>query len=91
MDIRSLLIAHAQSPKLIQPGEGPLYYPSPSAQPAAVSSVAHSEQWQNAPFTQTLTDRFRVIAAVSKYAIRAPNRMSSARSKNCFEAALKLL
>jgi hypothetical protein len=65
MDIRSLLIAHAQSPKLIQPGEGPLHYPSPSAQPAAVSSVAHREQWQKAPFTQTLTDRFRVMAAVS--------------------------
>ena len=34
-----------------------------------MSSVAHSEQRQNAPFTQTLTDRYRIIAAVAENAI----------------------
>jgi hypothetical protein len=40
MNVRLLFVAHAQAPELIQPGEGSLHHPSPSAQSAAMFRVA---------------------------------------------------
>lgn len=40
MDVGSFLIADAQSPKLIEPSEGPFHDPPPSAQSATVLGVA---------------------------------------------------
>ena len=71
MDVGSLLVADPQSAKLVQPGKGPFHDPSPSAQSAAVFSVAHREQRQNASVTQALPDRFRVIPAVAEHIIRS--------------------
>ena len=65
MKIRSFFVAHAQSPELIQPGEGSLHDPPPLAQPAAVFGVALRKKRGDASVTQTLPDRFRVITAVA--------------------------
>jgi hypothetical protein len=40
VNVRPFFVAHAQSPELIQPSEGPLDYPAPSPQSAAIFGVA---------------------------------------------------
>lgn len=69
MDIGSLLVADAQSAKLVEPRKGPLHDPSPPAQPAAVLSVPPCQERLNMPGAQTLPDCLRVITTVSQYAI----------------------
>ena len=63
MDIGSLLIADAQSAKLVEPGKAPLDDPAPSAQTAAVLGVTLCEQRLNMSGAQTLPDSFGVITA----------------------------
>lgn len=74
MKVRPFFVAHAQSPELIQPSEGPFYHPSPSAQPAAVFGVAHRKKRNDASVTQTLPDCLRVITAVAAHTIRSATR-----------------
>jgi len=49
----------------IQPSEGPFYYPSASAQSAAMSGVALRKKRDDVSATQTLPDRLSVITAVT--------------------------
>ena len=56
MDVGPLLVADAQSAKLVKPGEGSLHNPSPSAEPTAVFGLAHREQRHDAAVAQTLPD-----------------------------------
>jgi len=70
-------VANAQPPELIQPSEGPLNYPSPLAQPAAMFSVALCEPRHDAAGTQTLPDCLSVITTVAEHAIRTMARSSS--------------
>ena len=70
MNVRSLFVANAQSPELVQPSEGPFDHPSPSSQSAAMFGVALREPRHNAAGTQTLPDCLRVITAVAQYAVR---------------------
>jgi hypothetical protein len=65
VNVCPLFVAHAQSPELIQPSEGPLDYPSPSPQPAAMFGVALREPRHNPAGTQTLPDCLSVITAVA--------------------------
>lgn len=65
MNICSLLVADAQSAKLVEPGKAPLHDPSPSAQPAAVLSVTHREQGYDSALTQTLADYLSVVTTVA--------------------------
>ena len=53
MNVRSLFVAHAQSPELIQPSEGPFDHPSPSPQSAAMLGVALRKKKDDASVTQT--------------------------------------
>jgi len=53
---RSLFIANAQPPELIQPSEGPFDHPSPSPQSAAMLGVALRKKKDDASVTQTLPD-----------------------------------
>src|SRR5579864_4796220 len=39
VNVRPLFVAHPQSPKLIQPGEGPFDHPAPSPQSAAIDDA----------------------------------------------------
>jgi len=77
MNIRPLLITHAQTAKLAEPGKGPLHYPPTSAQSTAMFSVSPGEQRRDVPDTQTLPDCLRVITTVAQYAIRTMARSSS--------------
>jgi hypothetical protein len=65
MDVGPLFIADAQAAKLIQPREGSLHHPSPSAQSTAMLSVSLGQPRHNVAGTQTLPDRFRVITTVA--------------------------
>jgi hypothetical protein len=65
MDVGTLLIANAQSTKLIQPSKGPFHHPATSPQSAAVFGVALGEPRNNVSGTQTLPDCLRVITAVA--------------------------
>ena len=40
VNVRPPFVANAQPPELIQPSEGPFYYPSASAQSAAMFGIA---------------------------------------------------
>jgi hypothetical protein len=51
MDVRPLLVAHPESPELVQ---GPFHNPAPSPQSAAMFGVALREPGHNAASTQTL-------------------------------------
>jgi hypothetical protein len=76
VNVRSLFVAHPQSPELIQPSEGPFDHPAPSPQSAAMLRVALCKKRYDASFTQTLTDGLRVIATVAQYAVRTTARSS---------------
>jgi hypothetical protein len=65
MDIRSLLVAYAQSAKLVEPSKASLDDPAPSAQPAAVLSVTLCQERLNTLGAQTLPNYLRVITTVS--------------------------
>lgn len=56
MDVGTLLIADAQSAKLVEPGKGSLHDPSPSTEATAVFGLAHREQRHDAAVAQTLPD-----------------------------------
>jgi hypothetical protein len=77
MDVCPLFIANTQATKLIQPGEGSFHYPAPSAQSAAMFSVAPREPRHDVAGTQTLPDCLRVITTVTQHAIRTVARMSA--------------
>jgi hypothetical protein len=70
MDLCPLLVAHAQSPELVQPSEGPFDDPAPSPQSAAMFGIALRKKRDDVSVTQTLPDRLRVITTVAQYAIR---------------------
>lgn len=65
MDIGSLLVSNPQSAKLIQPGEGPFHYQSPSTQSTAMLSVTHRQQRKDTAVAQTLADCLRIITTVA--------------------------
>jgi hypothetical protein len=65
MNVGSFLITDAQSPKLIEPSECPLYDPAPSAQSASMFGVALGEPGHNAAGAETTTDRLGVITTVA--------------------------
>src|SRR5260370_41383240 len=77
MNVRSLLIPHSQTPKLIEPGEGSFYYPPPSTQSTAMFGVSLGEPRSNPANSQALPDCFGVITTVAYDAIRAIARPSS--------------
>jgi hypothetical protein len=62
MNVRSLLIANAQPPELIQPSERPFHHPSPSTESTAVFCVALRKKRDDASLTKTLPDRFGIIS-----------------------------
>ena len=70
MDIPSLLVADAQSTKLVDPSEGPLDDPAQLAQAATALSVTHREKRHDAALTHSLPDCLCIIATVAKHTIR---------------------
>ena len=76
VNVRSLLVPHSQTPKLIEPGEGSFYYPPPLTQSAAMFGVSLGEPRSNPANSQPLADCFGVITTVAYDAIRAIARPS---------------
>lgn len=74
MKIRPFFVAQAESPELIQPGEGSLHHPSSLAQATAVFGIALCKKRENASVTQTAPDRLRVITAIAAHTIRSATR-----------------
>ena len=65
MNVGALFVANTQAPELIHPGEGPFNDPPPSAQSAAMFSVAPREPSHDVAGTQTSPDCLGVITAVA--------------------------
>jgi hypothetical protein len=65
MKVGAFLITNAQSPKLIEPSEGPLHDPAPSTEPPAMFSVALGKPRHDVGGTQALPDCLGIITAVA--------------------------
>ena len=65
MNVSPFFIANAQPPELIEPCEGSLHNPAPSAQSTAVLGVALREPGYDVAGAQTSPDGFGVITAVA--------------------------
>ena len=65
VNVRPFFVAHAQTPELIQPSEGPFDHPSPSSQSAAMFGVALRKKRDDAAGTQTSPDCLGVITTVA--------------------------
>ena len=65
MDTCATLIAHGQSTKPVQPGEGALDDPARAPETAAMVGAALGELGANAPAVERLAMRLRVVAAVA--------------------------
>ncbi len=77
MNVCPLFVAHAQSPKLVEPGEGSFHHPAPSPQSATMFCIALRQKRDDASVTQTLPDRFGIVTAVAEHAVRTPARASA--------------
>ena len=77
MDIRPLLIAHTQSPELVEPSKGSFHHPAPSAQSTAMFSISLGEPRHDVTGTQTLADCLGVITPVAYHAFRTTARTAS--------------
>ena len=69
MDVGSLFIADAQTPELIQPGEGTLHHPSPPPKTTAMRRAARSQQRENVARPQPSPDHLRVVGAVAQHTV----------------------
>ena len=65
MNVGSFFITDAKSSKLIEPGKTPLNHPAPSAQSAAMFSIALGEPRHDVARSQALPDCLGIIATVA--------------------------
>jgi hypothetical protein len=65
MDVRPPLVADAEAPELVQPGQCSLHHPPMDAQATAMSSEALRQDWFNPQGAQHLPMGFRAIGSVS--------------------------
>jgi hypothetical protein len=65
MNVGAFLITNAQSPKLIEPSEGPLHNPAPSTESTAMFGVALRKPRHDVAITQALPDFLGIITAVA--------------------------
>ncbi len=65
MNVGAFLITNPQSPKLIEPSEGSLHDPAPSAEPTAMFNVALGKPRHDVAGTQALPDCLGMITPVA--------------------------
>jgi hypothetical protein len=70
VDLGPLFVPHAQATELVQPREGTLDHPAPSAQPAAIFRIAHRKQRHDTSGPERATEFLRVVGSVTQHAIR---------------------
>lgn len=64
VDVGTPLIAHAQAPEAMQPGNGPFDHPAGDAQATAMLGVTPCNLGVNSPFAKLRTMRLGVVGAV---------------------------
>jgi hypothetical protein len=69
VDVGALVVADAQAPELVQPGERPFHHPPPPPHAAAVSRSAHSEEWKNVTSSQPPSDPLGIVRTIAEYAV----------------------
>jgi hypothetical protein len=77
VNVGSLLVAHSQAAKLVQPGKCTLNDPPPMAQATLMRRAPHGEQRENMASSQALTDGLRAIRTVAEEAVRTAPRSPS--------------
>jgi hypothetical protein len=70
VDVGPLVIPHAQTAKLIEPGKRPLHDPPPPAQSTPVRGATPGEPRYDMPRPQSAPNRRRVVAAIPEHTIR---------------------
>ena len=70
VDVGPLVIPHAQTAKLIEPGKRPLHDPPPPAQSTPVRRATHGEPRHDMPRAQSAPNRRRVVAAIPEHTVR---------------------
>ena len=70
VDVGPLVIPHAQTAKLIEPGKRPLHDPPPPAQSTPVRGATHGEPRHDMPRAQSAPNRRRVVAAIPEHTVR---------------------
>ena len=70
VDVGPLVIPHAQTAKLIEPGKCPLHDPAPPAQSTPVRGTTHGEPRPDVPRLQSAPNRRRVVAAIPENTVR---------------------
>jgi len=70
VDVGPLVIPHAQTAKLIEPGKRPLHDPPPRAQSTPVRGATHGEPRHDMPGAQSAPNRRRVVAAIPEHTVR---------------------
>jgi hypothetical protein len=70
VDVGPLVILHAQTAKLIEPGKRPLHDPPPPAQSTPVRGATHGEPRHDMPRPQSAPNRRRVVAAIPEHTVR---------------------
>lgn len=65
VNVGTTLIAHAQTPELVQPGDRSLHYPTRDPQSAAVFGVAPCDLGVDSQFAQPRSMRLGVVGTVS--------------------------
>jgi hypothetical protein len=74
VNIGSLVVADAQAPKLIQPGERALDHPPPPAQAGPMFTAPFGEARHDVPQSETAPDRGRIVAAITEHTVWPPPR-----------------
>lgn len=69
MDVGPLVIPHAQTPKLTEPGKGALHDPARPAQTTPMLGSAHSQQGSDVTSPETAPNGNGVVAAVPKHTV----------------------
>ena len=69
VDVRSLVISHAQAAKLTEPGKRTLHDPPPPAQATPMLGAAHGQQGHNVTSAETAPNGGRVVAAIPDHTV----------------------
>jgi hypothetical protein len=77
VQLGTALIAGAQPPQVVQPGEGALHHPALFAEPRAVLDAASGDHWLHATAPQLAAVLVVVVTAVGEQPLGTPSRAPS--------------
>ena len=71
MNVITLLITNAQTPKTVQPGVSAFHHPAPTTQPFSVVNAPAGNTRLNTPLLQCTTTYLKVITLIRMHLVRA--------------------